>query len=317
MHDQADELRQLVQQVALSQPAPTGQPPKLIAVAGGKTEVGTTTVAVNLAVALVAQGSRVVLVDADADGPDVAELCHMPVATNHVATRFSPDDFAHENRLANLPAVSKPLRESLRPGPLGVELLVSANTGGANTGGANTGGAITSGPMTSGTAAGPNRLIDQLKQLGDRTDIVILDVGNTLDRASHRIWQIADEVILVTTPEDAAIMDAYATIKNFLGSASTTKLRVVVNRVTDIEAARDAGRRLSQACQRFLGRDLRIGDLIASDDEVTRAARERCPLAARPSQGPAAQAIEELAVDLRTELGIDRPAKRQSPLGIV
>jgi ATP-binding protein involved in chromosome partitioning len=43
----------------------------IIAVASGKGGVGKTTVAVNLAVALTAQGDRVGLIDADLYGPDI------------------------------------------------------------------------------------------------------------------------------------------------------------------------------------------------------------------------------------------------------
>ncbi len=44
---------------------------RVIAVASGKGGVGKTTVAVNLALALTAQGQRAGLVDADLYGPDV------------------------------------------------------------------------------------------------------------------------------------------------------------------------------------------------------------------------------------------------------
>ena len=57
------------------QPAPAGgASAPIIAVASGKGGVGKTTVAVNLALALHAQGSRVGLVDADLYGPDVPRM---------------------------------------------------------------------------------------------------------------------------------------------------------------------------------------------------------------------------------------------------
>ena len=49
--------------------------PALLAVAGGKGGVGTTTVALGLARALARTGKRIMLVDADARGGDAAMLC--------------------------------------------------------------------------------------------------------------------------------------------------------------------------------------------------------------------------------------------------
>ncbi len=291
MQDQADELRQLVQQVALSD-SPPSKAPKLIAVTGAKGGVGTTTVAVNLAAVLAASGQRVVLVDADVNGPDAAELCHMPAASSEIGRRLSPDDFAHQSPLADVLAMRQSVCESLRTGPLGLELLLGGSPGQS---------------VIDWTSAGQNRLIDQLMELGERADMVLLDVGNGLSRTTHRFWQVADEVILVTTAEDVAIMDAYATIKNFLGSASIAQPRIVVNRVVDLAAAHAAARRLSQACQRFLGRDLHVGCVIATDVEIVRAARDRCPLVAKTSQGPAARAFEQLAGQLQTDFRFDRP----------
>ena len=74
MIDQATELRKLVLRAMRAQPITTGPPPRLIAVTGGKRDVGVTTIAVNLSVAMAEQGARVVIVDADAHRSDVAAL---------------------------------------------------------------------------------------------------------------------------------------------------------------------------------------------------------------------------------------------------
>src|SRR5580698_267253 len=76
MSDQANELRQLVLRAALHSPS-AEQPPKLIVVTSGKGGVGTTTIAVNLAIALARDGRRTVLVDADLEQADAGRLCHL------------------------------------------------------------------------------------------------------------------------------------------------------------------------------------------------------------------------------------------------
>ena len=64
MDDQAKELRQLVRQHARHDTDDGNPRPRRVVVTSGKGGVGTTTVAVNLAVALARQGPRVLLVDA-------------------------------------------------------------------------------------------------------------------------------------------------------------------------------------------------------------------------------------------------------------
>ena len=83
MLDQASELRQLVMHAAVDDAPPGDGAPRLVALAGGKGGVGTTTVATNIAAALARQGQRVVLVDADLQRGDVA-----------AATEASIDRFA-------------------------------------------------------------------------------------------------------------------------------------------------------------------------------------------------------------------------------
>src|SRR5260221_5379305 len=72
--DQANELRQLVRSQARIGPVAVAQP-SLFVLTGGQRGVGTTTLSLNLAVALALQGQRTVLVDADLDRGAVAGLC--------------------------------------------------------------------------------------------------------------------------------------------------------------------------------------------------------------------------------------------------
>jgi len=72
MHDQANQLRRLVGRTAVL--GPEERQPRLLAVAGGKGGVGTTTVAVNLAVVLAQLGREVLLVGADLRKPRLHEI---------------------------------------------------------------------------------------------------------------------------------------------------------------------------------------------------------------------------------------------------
>src|SRR5271170_5407621 len=75
VHDQADELRQLVRQNFKPAQA-LGPAPRLIVVSGGKGGVGASTVSMNLAVALARLGNRTVWVDGDLNRGGAMELPH-------------------------------------------------------------------------------------------------------------------------------------------------------------------------------------------------------------------------------------------------
>ena len=74
MADQATELRRLVAGAGSAADLPA-QRPHLIAVAAGKGGVGTTTIAIGLAAALASEEQASLLVDGNANNPDVMNVC--------------------------------------------------------------------------------------------------------------------------------------------------------------------------------------------------------------------------------------------------
>ncbi|MFW6170762.1 MAG: MinD/ParA family ATP-binding protein, partial [Planctomycetota bacterium] len=95
MLDQAAELRNLVSQTARDTSQRAGFVPRLVVFSGGKGGVGVSTLAINIAVALVDQGLRVVLVDADLYRADIAPLCNLP-ERGHVGDILSARRDIHE-----------------------------------------------------------------------------------------------------------------------------------------------------------------------------------------------------------------------------
>src|SRR5687768_9583295 len=108
MRDQADELRQLVLRGGCgSSSAPRSgiwERPRLVAVCGGQAGVGTTTVALNVSIALVRAGRRAVYVDAgersafakDWAGANIGEGSQDSCSLAHVLAGLCP---LHESLL--------------------------------------------------------------------------------------------------------------------------------------------------------------------------------------------------------------------------
>ena len=110
--------------------------------------------------------------------------------------------------------------------------------------------------------------------------MVVIDAGSRPDPLARQLWQAADRVLLVTTVETAAIMDAYAAIKLLSDPARSASIALVVNRSPAESLAEEAQQRLAQACRRFLGLPLRSVGQVPEDGAVPPCAARGEPVSA-------------------------------------
>jgi flagellar biosynthesis protein FlhG len=263
--DQAKELRQLVR-IDGARLTPQLPPPRLILVAGGKGGVGTSTVALNLAVTLAQLGQRVVLVDADPAAADItARLGLLP-----------------DHGIAQVLSGWRTVRETWLEGPSGLRVVPS---GWAEE------------QHDAWSQSGQQRLIDELRSLAGQTDYVVLDIGRSPHPASRLLWQVADAALLVSTSDVVAVMDTYAAIKLCLGEGASAAVWSLFNLVESETAADDAFARLSMACQRFLGLNIQLGGALPVVESLTASAGHVLLSAQRDPA--AAHTLTRLAVKLR------------------
>ncbi len=100
-------------------------------------------------------------------------------------------------------------------------------------------------------------------------DVVVLDVGNSLGQGVQHICLAVDAVVLVTTPETAAVAGGFAAIKALMRSARPRRLAAVsdpprllyvaVNRALSKREVATVRYRLGRACRRLLGVELDDG----------------------------------------------------------
>ena len=230
MLDQANRLRQLVR----DEPRQGGAPPcrpRLVVLGSGKGGVGTTTLAVALAAGFAGSGRRALVVDADPAGGDASVQCGL---------RDGPT-------LADVLGKRVPLAESLSDGPAGITLLP---------------GMWGIQQRSDVSAAAVDRLLGSLRCLGDRFDVILADTGNQPGRMQQQFWRAADALVVVVTPEPAAILDTYAAIKLFAEHVPDNPLFSLVNLAESERVARDVHGRLAQACHRFLAVSLRLAGWV-------------------------------------------------------
>ena len=275
-NDQANQLRRLVQDVSrLAAARPVR--PWLLLLVGGKGGVGTTTLAVNLAVALAQRGKRTVLADADPHGGNVALACGL----------------AERHNLADVIAGRRKLIEVLQPGPGGIQ--VAAGAWGLDF-------------QAEGASVHGYAWIDQLPQLGPQADVVLIDGGNAVSQTVDRLQQVADLALVVTTPETATIVNAYARIKVLAKGNPRLPLQCWVNHCADAKTARQVLDRILQASIRFLSLRPQLAGHLPFDAALRGGLTAQSPLVLAQPRSPVARQIQRLAEELTTTFVDHRPS---------
>jgi len=273
-HDQADNLRELVRRRFT--PAAPGPSSQLITVVGGKGGLGASTIALNLAVALAAQGRRTVLVEADLDR-----------STSGVAV-----EDGHASIVDALTG-RRSVHEILRRGPGGIQVVP---------------GAFAPAEVAEYSPVAQQRFMAELKSLGRHAEAVVIDAGSSRNPFTRRLWQATDLVLLVTSTEPGAIMESYAAIKVLSGGENRCPIYTLANRAQNEAAAKIAYHRIAEPCRRFLGvQTFDAGHVPLNAGNVR--ASERMQLFLLQSRCPAARSIERVAEKIWSAINA-----RQTPM---
>ncbi len=110
----------------------------------------------------------------------------------------------------------------------------------------------------------------------------------------------ADRVLVVTTPEPAAVTDAYGVIKAIDGHAAARGREVptpeiFVNLATDAGEARSIATKLAGVCERFLARVPRLAGWMPRSSEVLQGVLTQTPFVRRSPDSAAAKSLARLA----------------------
>jgi flagellar biosynthesis protein FlhG len=209
----------------------------LVAITGARPGVGTTTVAANLAAVLADLGERVVLVDAADEHTNLAQVAGVSI------TNVQP-------RSVSIPG-SRNGGESLIRGPAGT-MILSAQERFSAPGRQSR----RESPAGDFSRHAQQRLLGKLQSLDQIASAIVVDTGTGYTPWIQRFWLRAKLVLLVITTDDAAVMDAYATIKRSASTGIAADIRVLAAQCESEAKARAAYGRLSSACRRFLSREL-------------------------------------------------------------
>jgi flagellar biosynthesis protein FlhG len=232
----------------------------------GKGGVGTSNLALNLAIALGESGQRVVLVDADLGLANIDLLCGLAPASD----------------LGDVLAGDCPLADAIVTGPAGVRIVPGAH--GMRT-------------LADVLGDGPRRLVAELAALEAAADFVLVDAGSGLGAPIATLAAAAEQVVIVTTPEPTSVADAHAVIGRFrrLAGSGPLRLRAVVNQAASSAEADDVLTRLSASSRQFLGTVVTGLGHVRSDPHVPLAVRMRRPFVQAYPSSIAARGVRRLA----------------------
>ncbi len=239
--DQAETLRELVRRE--SEHGKT----RVITVTSGKGGVGKTNISTNLAIAYAERGKKVVVFDADLGLANVNVILNVVPKYNlyHVIRR------------------QKTMEEILLKTQYGIYLVAGA----------------------SGFSQIANLSADErepfLKGLVSLSfaDIIIIDTAAGINSSVVDFIDIADDILVITTPEPTAITDAYGMIKIIATEVQKERAQVqlIVNQVNSVSEGRGVAQRLANISTQFLNMKVDYLGFVFNDPLIQQAVRRQRP----------------------------------------
>jgi flagellar biosynthesis protein FlhG len=252
----------------MSLTAPDARPKRarITAVTSGKGGVGKTFVSANLAAAMARRGENVLVLDADLG------LANLDVVLNLYPKITLHDVFTGKH----------PLEDAILKAPGGFSVLLAGS------------GMVEYSRLTPEVR---DQLLQVIQTVTPRFDRVLLDTGAGISDVVLYTVSLADEVLVVATPEPTSLTDAYATIKVLANTQGRREMQLVVNQANRPGEGKVIRGQLQQVVDRYVSHALDqpvkltlVGE-IPSDPAVREAVQKRQLLLECFPGAPAAQAV--------------------------
>lgn len=250
---------------------------KIIAITSGKGGVGKTFVSANLAAALTRHGLKVLVLDADLG------LANLDVVLNLYPKITLHDVFTGKASL----------EDALLAGPGGFSVLLAGS------------GMVEYSHLTPEIRA---KFLEVVETMAPRFDVVLLDTGAGISDVVLFSVSMADEVMIVATPEPTSLTDAYAAIKVLATQQKRQHMRLIINQAVRAGDGRAITGQLQQVLNRFVttaeGQPLRLihmGDIPADPAVRDSVMRRQLLLQATPGCA-AALSVAQLANKIKSML---------------
>ena len=141
------------------------------------------------------------------------------------------------------------------------------------------------------------RFLDEASEL-DQLDFLIIDTGAGIGGSTQLFLEAADEVVVVTVPDPAAITDAYAVIK--IVSRFKNNELLLLNMVKNEAEATRIYENVKRVANANIGPSLNLELIgyVASDKSVARSIKQRTLFTDDETYGSASVQIKQIASNL-------------------
>ncbi len=266
MGHQAEKLEELV----ASNAKKTAKKTRFIAITSGKGGVGKSTISSNLAYVLSQKGLNVGIFDADIGLANLDVMYNVKIKKNILHVLKGE---------ATVSDILIPITRNLIliPGESGDEILKYSDM------------ALFEKFM-------------QEAQVLDKLDVMIIDTGAGIGEHIQMFLNAADDVIVVTVPDPAAITDAYATIKTI--ATLRDDVGMIMNQVKNEREARAIFDKINKVAKANIGSnlDLKLIGKINSDTKVSSSVKQRALFSINHPSSQPTRDIESIATSIVSNL---------------
>ena len=140
-----------------------------------------------------------------------------------------------------------------------------------------------------------SRLVQLAGGLGEAASVVLFDCAAGIGRNVCAFTRSVDDLIIVTTPEPTALVDAYALVVGGRDAPVVPRLHLVVNMAQDKAELAEVQERFLRTCDLFQGVTLEVHPGVPLDPVVRNAVRQRLPFMLFDPNSAPSKAVDRIA----------------------